>query len=423
MTRRTWSGRGGGLAVCAIAASLLLGGTASADLSRSLNDYIIFALKRAQIKNFKVLNNCNIGVNCDSPSANSTCGRLTGDPQFLDGGQLAADRTFHPKPGCVINELYRDGGGSLSECVIKSPPVHTFDPPPGEDLAPPGPGEADRILPDIDGDGIASCDDSCNVDLDDIKQACGFPEPFPPCDLTKPVQVRKGKDCIGVADSDPGNGQCDLAPGTYGLIVVKNLGTLELDGGTYNVCGFRAGKVTVVTSVTPSVINIAAPGILRIGDGSLFGQECGDIAINIDGSGPSQFGRNAKITTTVCAPEAQCGLGHANDLKGRFVCDVVSSDANNTGECCGGRCACFDEFDPKCGAVGDTITLKSDCSFLGVSGVKVCGINASFTVVSSDTLTFTVPAGASGDCPITVESAAGTFTHGEKLSVPAGPCP
>lgn len=404
----------GAAAIGLVAASTAAGGP---PLRRSLDSYVVFAIERASLKNFQVLNACNIGVNCKTPAGKSSCGRFTGSPKFLDSGQLAADRTFHPKPGCVLDQLFRNGGGSLSSCVIKDPPVNPLVAPPGEDLAPPGPGECSRILPDIDGDGVASCGCNCDPDIDDIKMACGFPMPFPACDLTKPVQVRPGADCLGAPDTDPGNGQCDLGPGTYGAVIVKDLSILELDGGTYDVCSFSAGKNAIVTSVTPSVINIASPGFFRVGNGATLGQHCGDIAVNLEGSGPSQFGKGARIAAFLCAPDARCALGHGNEFKGRFVCDVVTSDVNNRAECCLGPCACFDSFTPASAHVGDQVKLTSECNLNNAKAVTICGIEAPIVAKAPAELTVVVPSGASGACAVSVLSDAGTFTHVGTLTV------
>jgi hypothetical protein len=268
------------------------------------------------------------------------------------------------------------------------------------------------IIGDLDGDTNPSCTPACVPDYGN------FPDPFPDCQPGSPVIVPANADCSGVPDQNPGNGRCDLAPGDYGDVVVQQFGKLTLVGGTYNVCSFSTARNTSTIVDGPSIINIASPGTLQISNESSFGQQCGDIAIRLEGNGEVTFGRNASITANVCAPRSTVNLGHNNVLTGQFIGDVVESNSDNDGFCCeGGVCACFDEFKPTSAHVGDEITLTSACDLTSVTAVKICDITATINTQSSGELKVTVPVGAAGACTIKVESAAGVYTAAGTLNV------
>ncbi|MCW5889562.1 MAG: hypothetical protein KIT14_03325 [bacterium] len=398
-----------------VGGSLLLAGVAAAanpPLVTDLNRYFIFSMKNAGLKNITLLGACNIGVNCAQPNPNSSCGVTTNENVFYaDGSQLAADVAKFNRPGASVWQLFSNKVNGLPNLVVRLPGSK----PDGSDpLVLP-------ILPDLDGDGNPSCrtvNQGCVPDNGDLAVACGFPAVTPVCDPTKPVKAISGSDCIGVPDALPGNGRCDLSPGTYGDLNVQNAALLRLTGGDYVVCDLIIGKSTTTSIAAPVVIDII--GNLRINNDSTFGQGCKGITVRLHGFGDSAFGRNATIQGDFCAPDRTMLIGHNNDLTGRFIAETVTADSNNRGHCClptATACACFDDFSPHTAMVGDTVTLVGSCDMAATTGVRICGLAASFTVVTPTEISAQVPVGAAGACPVQLDSTAGTYTASTTLTV------
>lgn len=398
-----------------VGGSLLLASVAAAanpPLVTDLSRYFIFSMKNAGLKNITLLGACNIGVNCAQPNPNSSCGVTTNENVFYaDGSQLAADVSKFNRPGASVWQLFSNQVNGASNLVVRLPGSK----PDGSDpLVLP-------ILPDLDGDGNPSCKteaQSCVPDNGDLAVACGFPAVAPACDPTLPVKVVPASDCIGAPDAVPGNGRCDLPPGTYGDLNVQNAGLLTLVGGDYVVCGLLIGKSTTTTIGTPAVIDVL--GDLRINNDSTFGQGCKGITVRLHGFGDSSFGRNATIQGDFCAPDRTMLIGHNNDLTGRFIGDTITADSNNRGHCCdpvATACACFDDFSPTTAMVGDAITLVGSCDMAATTGVRICGLAATFTVVTPTEISAQVPAGAAGACPVQLDSSAGTYTASATLTV------
>jgi hypothetical protein len=399
----------------AVGAALLgcvIAGTAAAagsPLRRDLASYVIFALRSAGLKNLTVTGACNVGVDCARPSANSECGVVTHeDPSYADGSQIAGDRARFSTGGGIIFQLFSNEPSGLDKVFIGSPPVEPLDLP---------------ILGDADGDGAASCGPGCTVDAGDLATACGFPTPFPACDPGQSLVVAALADCP-VGDQAPGNQRCDLPPGVYGDLEVRDKGALMLTGGEYVVCDFTIGKNAEVLADAASVVQVS--GSVRISNDSNFGppagQSCGAIRVNVDGPGSVTFGRQVAINGYFCAPQRTIQLGHDNDLTGRFFADTISGDSNNRAFCChpdslGSRCACLDSFAPTAASVGGRITLFSTCSLDAATEVRVCGLAAPIVAQTDDKIEATVPPGAAGACQVQLISPAGTFTAAGTLTV------
>jgi len=373
-------------------------------LRTSLDAYFLLAMQNANLKNFDLLSPCNTGVNCPHPPTNSDCGVISHEDSFYaDGSQIVGDLAKFSKPGADIWQLFTNQlNGSPN---VRNPPVQTFTPP---------------IVGDLDGDGNPSCalvNNQCVPDFDDLAKFCGMPDPFPACDVLKPVLVLQGQDCLLAPDTIPNNMRCDLGPGTYGNLTMQNKGTISFDGGTYQFCTVIAGKDTTTLAAAPAILNVS--GDYKINNNATYAVDCGDLTVNLDGPGDVTFGRNSSITGFFCAPERNSNLGHNNDLTGRFIGDVIRADSDNRGHCCdAGKCTCFDTFSPSIVNVGDQVTLKSECPLTLVTEVRVCGFVANVVSVTPDTLILTVPAAAAGQtCSIEVDSSAGTFIHQQPLVV------
>jgi len=210
-------------------------------LKRDLASYFLFAQRFARLKNISIDTPCNVGVNCAAPNASSTCGELVFDAAtFVDGSQTVGDRTFCTEPGAVVSQLFRNTGGACDTITLLHPPIQAFDPTP--------------IIP-------GTCDPGCIPNTAALEALCGFPDPFPACDPSKPVKAKANEDCIGAPDAVPGNGRCDLAPGVYGDVSVRNKASISLGTGNYDVCTFKVGRNAVVT---------ADAAVIRIPDGGEF---------------------------------------------------------------------------------------------------------------------------------------------------------
>lgn len=365
---------------------------AAQPLRRDLGAYAILAMRRASLKDISVAGACNVGVNCGSPSPGSDCGILRmDDATFGDGSQAAGDRTFQ-RAGAVFFQLFRNGGGPLTGVTVHAPPIQTF---------------ATPIIPN-------SCSTSCQPDFTAVEASCGFPSPFPVCDPTRSVIAQKNADCA--SDTHPGNGMCDLAPGTYGTIEVRNGATVVLESGAYVACDLNVSRKARVLG-EGIVLDIGTGGSLRVGSGSQVGQDCGDMVVHLAGLGPVSFGRNARIAAQICAPRANVALGHANVIVGQVIGDTINADFSNDVQCCGGRCACIDDVSPDRASPGSTVLLTTRCDLSAATAVRICGLPAQILSRSTDTLEVVVPAGASGACVVEVDSPAGTWEHGEPLQV------
>jgi hypothetical protein len=374
---------------------------AAQPLNRNLSSYLIFASKYARVKNLNIDTACNIGVNCAAPSAKSKCGQLIFDDVFFANGSQAVADNVNCRKGGVLWQLFRNGGGPCDvNATINHPPIEPFSPTP--------------II-------AGTCDNTCTPDVAALKALCGFPSPFPACDPSKKVIVRAGQDCDtqGFSVVEPlGDGRCQLPPGQYGTIQVRNGGTLELSPGNYDVCDFKVSRNALVQA-TNSVLNVSAGGSFRVGGQSTVGQNCGDLAVFVDGTKRVTFGRGSVIAAKLCAPGAPVKLGHSNQLLGQFIGDYVTANRGNHGQCCdgGGRCTCVDTFSPTSLHCGAELTLNSACDLTSASSVTVCAQPAMINSKTATTLKVTVPM-VNGPCPIVVtDSLGGMFTLNDPVNV------
>lgn len=401
--------------VCAAAlfaaTSVAAAPTPDPPLNRDLSVYFIFSMRHTHLKDMKMTQRgCNVGVNCQRPSAHSDCGVILHDaPYYADDSQIAGCTAKFAKPGGSIWQLFTDHPMSLENVVIRHPGIN-----------PDGTNPCNApILPDVDGDGQPSCQtvgQQCVPDFGDLYASCDFPVSFPACDPGKPVKAAVQADCAG--DTQPGNEMCDLAPGVYGDVQVLNGATLNLDGpGEYVMCSLVAGRNVKIFG-PGAMIYVPDGGQFKVNNGSIVGLNCGDVGLKVNGAGTVHFGRNSSINMRVCAPESTVRLGHGNKLFGQFFGYIVDSDASNEGGCCPGMCTCFDTLDPTQAHEGDTITLESHCDLTVATSVEVCGITAPMLTQTSDKITAQVPVGTSGSvCDVEVLSPAGTFIHVDQLTV------
>jgi hypothetical protein len=375
-----------------VAMSLGLGSPAGAQpLRTDLSSYFVFAQKNASLKDLHLNDRCNVGVGCTQPSGNSSCGVVNlDDVLFGDGSQIAGDVVKIRSGGNVV-QVFRNSTNSLAGVTIRQPPVQPLSSP---------------IVP-------GSCGQGCSTNPAPLEAACGFPNPFPSCNPNAPITVQPDKDCPG--DTSTGNGRCDLPPGVYGDIEVKNAAKMTLSSGTYVACNFRVGKNSEVLG-SASLILIPDGGFFRVNNSSLVGQQCGDITVFIKGVGDVSLGKSSTIAAKVCAPQSTIGLGNGNQLTGQFIGDTVVADFGNNAQCCA-RCTCYDDFTPKVAKVGDIVTLTGGCDMTNATGAQICDIPAPIVSKNASEVRIRVPAGASGQCVVELETVPGTFVGNTTLLV------
>lgn len=367
-------------------------------LRTNVDGFFMFAQRTLRANNLKLDSGCNLGVNCAQPSANSECGTATfSEIRTANGAQIAADDVGFQSSGASVWQLFTNGDFRRDNLELRHPGVQPLSTP---------------IV-------AGACAAGCATNPAPLAAACGVPDPFPACAPGATVTATAGQDCAGAPDLVRGNGRCNLRPGTYGDVRVKDGAGVDLSAGVYTVCSFTVGKHADVTGVGSTVeIAAGASDALRVGNLSTFGGQCGDLAVHVAGVRQITFGKSASVAARLCAPASALNLGHGNSLTGQFVGDTIVMDRNNVGHCCSGLCTCIDGFTPTAAAVGTTVTLNSQCDLGNATAVRVCGIAAAITSQSANLLAVTVPPGAHGACGIEVDSAVGVFRAFETLAVP-----
>jgi hypothetical protein len=308
-----------------LSAALVVGGLAAPAAAQtpnpSLGSYFIFAERRITLKNLKLDTACNVGVNCKDNTLGGNCGNMSYEEiDFPKDSQLTSHIQLASKDGAKAWTVFSNDGPNLSRITIGDPPVKPWNPP---------------IIAN-------SCNTTnCTPNYAVLEAACGFPVPFPTCDGLKPVVVTRNNDCPApLTDTTPGNKICNLPPGKYGNLIVRNFGILAMTTGNYEFCSMAVGKYAVVLGKS-TTIHVDG-GDFNVSDQSRFGNQCGDFRVRLSGSPAVVFGRHSTIAAQICAPQGFIRLGDTNVLIGQFVADTVTSDRNNDASCCETCGACFE---------------------------------------------------------------------------------
>ena len=371
---------------------------AAPSLDRDLTHYTVLGLRRVRLKNFAMEPpGCHVGVNCAQPDANSACGQLNAKhAHFASPGQLVADNVcasesffevFKNRPaGCGPDCSMISDPGSAADCT--SP------------FAPP-------LIGDLDGDGNPSCSTACETDVDDIAAACGVVLPMPSCDASHAIEALPDADCSS-NDVVPGNGSCDLAPGTYGAIRVRNGARITFSAGTTVACSVKAGKATRLTSAGTARVVVPGSGSVKINNTSDAGSTCGALTF-VTERGPIVLGRNGDFAIDACALRGKLKLGHANNLHGHFIGADVVMDFNNDGRCCTPA--------PPPPPTTTTITTTSSTSTTGASGSTTTsstlpGASTTTTVVGATTTSSTAPGASTTTTPASTSTSTTTPSGG-----------
>jgi len=161
----------------------------------------------------------------------------------------------------------------------------------------------------------------------DPATACGFPSPFPACNIRNPVNVAAGATTV-------------LPPGVYGNVRVGGYagtrGKLVLEGGSYVFCAIKLGNDATMQARAPATVAI---GRGRFGPGSLFGADpafgLAPSDLRVYATGSLKFGRGSASRAFVCAPDSTLRMSKAGThVGGRIASYIFTEEVNlDLGEC------------------------------------------------------------------------------------------
>lgn len=160
----------------------------------------------------------------------------------------------------------------------------------------------------------------------DVASACGFPDPFPACNPSKPITL--GRDETQT-----------LAPGSYGdVMLLGGAGKpapLHLSGGSYSSCSLSARRGANVYADAP--VTVTVMDAIELGDQSTTGPGPGtslsafDVHLFADGT-RVHFAHASEIHAELCAPHATLFVTQGADIFGSFVAGVIRTERIGGGE-------------------------------------------------------------------------------------------
>jgi len=270
MARRTLARSLGVLALAAGLAS-----NAAAQPSSNLNDYVLFATSTIKTKG-PTISDGDVGVN-------------------VLGGRLLAPRYFTAPNSVVASDRVRFDKNPMNT-VLEKLYANTI-----EQYGP----AATPFTPPI---------------IADVKAACGFPSPFPPCAVGTTVDVPTGTTTV-------------LAPGVYGRVRVHgtslSAGTLLLSGGTYTFCDVKVSRTAELRAQAPVTVNVVGKAAFGpntfVGPDTGSGLVAGDIQFYVAGS-LVKFTRNSKSNLRICAPDSKMRLSQGGTHVGVYVAGFIRTE-------------------------------------------------------------------------------------------------
>ena len=270
MARRTLARSLGVLALAAGLAS-----SAAAQPSSNLNDYVLFATGTIKTKG-PTISDGDVGVN-------------------VLGGRLLAPRYFTAPNSVVASDRVRFDKNPMNT-VLEKLYANTI-----EQYGP----AATPFTPPI---------------IADVKAACGFPSPFPPCAVGTTVDVPTGTTTV-------------LAPGVYGRVRVHgtslSAGTLLLSGGTYTFCDVKVSRTAELRAQAPVTVNVVGKAAFGpntfVGPDTGSGLVAGDIQFYVAGS-LVKFTRNSKSNLRICAPDSKMRLSQGGTHVGVYVAGFIRTE-------------------------------------------------------------------------------------------------
>jgi hypothetical protein len=247
-------------------------------VSRDLSSYVIVALHRLKMKSFSFAVAGNMGV--DAPGGMLAYGKRS---FFPDGTQLVSDVVSRVGDHSSLWDLFANSVNvaSLAKSTIRNQGPTPWSPPLFDTL---------------------------------------------PCQ----APCTPGTTAVNV----PKYGSADLAPGTYGPVVVGDQATLTLTGnGTYCFASLKGGHQVRVRVAAPATIEVA--GNVKLNLNSTFGPIAGlgltaaDVTVHV--GGPSViFTQHNRVTATVVACNALMRFGRFPSLTGQFIADEFKADFGPT---------------------------------------------------------------------------------------------
>ena len=145
----------------------------------------------------------------------------------------------------------------------------------------------------------------------DLRSACGLPSGLPACASGGGVAVGPGETRA-------------LSPGTYGALDVRSGGHVVLSAGRYVFCRVRTGRQARIEADDASEILVT--GDLAIGPGGSLTTTAREAAsgpvVIVDGDRVS-VSRGTTATARLCAPDALLIAGDETSLVGRFAARTI----------------------------------------------------------------------------------------------------
>ena len=143
--------------------------------------------------------------------------------------------------------------------------------------------------------------------IGDLRSACGLPRGLPACAVGGGVAVGAGESRV-------------LPPGTYGALDVRSGGHVVLAAGRYVFCGARVGRRARIDADDASEILVA--GDVAIGPGATLATTTSAPAFGpaliVDGDRVN-LSRGVTAMARLCAPHARLVAGDETSLVGRFA--------------------------------------------------------------------------------------------------------
>lgn len=202
------------------------------------------------------------------------------------------------------------------------------------------------------------------------------------------------------------------AGATTGPISVTNAAGTATSATSFAITA--SSGLPAISSFTPTSGPVGTS--VTISGNNFLGTTAVEFNGGINGNVLANFTINSNTTITAIVPAgAVTGVITISNAAGTVSSRSSFTVASGGG---GGNPPTISSFSPSSGPVGTNVNIFGT-NFTGASLVKFGGVNASFTVISSSSISATVPPGAVTG-PIAVTTAAGTATSATSFIVTAG---
>ncbi len=249
----------------------------AASIRRDIDDYVLFAIEKLNYKRGTIRGG-DVGVNQVDPNPNDNTSQLSFGGKVImpdDGSHVVSDSVRIDERADVWEVFANFNHGPFEVPRSGSPAPIAFTAP----------------------------------IIDDVKKAIRFPSVFDD-DPLNAITVSK-------------NTTQTLAPGSYGKVQVQNGAKLILGKGTYNLTQLVTGRNYEIVWTCETILKVAENVQFGVG-----GTQGGCAALIQVAGDTVAMGKGSTFEGIVHAPDAKCGLGHGNELVGRFVCNTITTDFN-----------------------------------------------------------------------------------------------